>query len=154
MKSRRTTWLLLGVVILIWGAIGWKICFPSGEKAIPDQQAMAPSRPVPAERRDTLRCDYPDPFTRGTSVSRSAATRSRVRSLPPKTVPVRREKVQAEHLGTICVEGEKLYILSVKGVQYEMRCGEPADGFVLCGCDGDSLYLKKQGVKYGVKLCD
>ena len=154
MKSRWTTWLLSGVVILIWGVIGWKICFPSAGKVVREQQVPSVVSSAVPEIQDTLRCDYTDPFTRGASVVRSAAMRSTVRSLPPKTVPLRREKLQAGHLGTIRSQGEKLYILTVDGVQYELHCGEPAGGFVLCGCDGDSLYLEKQGLKYGVKLCE
>lgn len=154
MKSRWTIWLLSGVVVLIWGVIGWKICFPPGKEVAGEQKASVPTRPALAGTQDTLRCDYADPFIRGTSAARSSATRSTVRSLPKKAVQVRREKVQAGHLGTICAQGEKLYILSVNGEQYELYCGDPAGDYVLCGCDADSLYLEKEDVKYGVKLCE
>ena len=65
--------------------------------------------------------------------------------------PARAEIV---HLGTVRSLGRVLYILTVGERQYELLQGEAAGEFVLTACDRDSLYLCKDGVTYGVKLCD
>lgn len=153
MKSRWTTYLLLTAVVAVWGVVAWKIFAPASE-ALP---AAQPKRAVPAAEAvaaDTLRLDYPDPFLKG-ALRQVAAARSAVRALPPtKTPQPRRERVNMVHLGTIRSAGKRLHILSVGDAQYELAQGESACGFVLAKCDRDSLYLLKNGVSYGVKLCE
>lgn len=57
------------------------------------------------------------------------------------------------HLGTITSAGGPLYILTVGDTQYELTRGDSAGRFAFTACDGDSLYLCKDGVTYGVKRC-
>lgn len=153
MKSRWTTYLLLAAVVAVWGIVAWKIFVPAND-AIP---AVRPKLVVPAvgtPAADTLLLDYPDPFLKG--AARPAATvRSVVRGLPPaKPAPPKRERVKIIHLGTISSGGRPLYILTVGDRQYELRRGDAAGDFMLAACDRDSLYLRKSGITYGVKLCE
>ena len=150
MKSRWTTYVLLMVVLAVWGAVAWKIFNPSFKsemKATPSAQPKT----VREECPDTLLCNYPDPFLKGmqkTSVSRPA-----LRALPRKP-SVRRERFTCAHLGTMVSGKRALYILAFGENQYELSKGESAEGFTLRGCDRDSLYLEKDGLVYGIKLCD
>ena len=154
MKSRWTTYLLLAAVTAVWGIVAWKIFAPADA---PSSSAAGPIAPVPAApavASDTLRLDYPDPFLKG-QVSAVAAVHPVVRSLPPvKVAASKRERVAAVHLGTVASAGGTLYILTIGGEQYELPCGGSAGDFVLTACCRDSLYLCKDGVTYGVKLCD
>ena len=131
MKSRWTTCLLLAAVAAVWGVVAWKIFAPAGD-------AVPAARPKPAQvsaalpAADSLRLDYPDPFLKGAP---------------------RRERVKIAHLGTITSAGSPLYILTVGDTQYELTRGDSAGRFALTACDGDSLYLCKDGVTYGVKRC-
>lgn len=152
MKSRWTTCLLLAAVTAVWGVVAWKIFAPAGD-------AVPAARPKPAQvsaappAADSLRLDYPDPFLKG-APRHVAAVRPAVRSLPaPKAAAPRRERVKIAHLGTITSAGGPLYILTVGDTQYELTRGDSAGGFALTACDGDSLYLCKDGVTYGVKRC-
>lgn len=153
MKSRWTTYLLLAAVAAVWGLVAWKICAPSDAPC----SAVRPKPPVsaaPAVAADTLRLDYPDPFLKG-AARPAVATRAAVRPLPAaKAAAPRRGRVEIVHLGTVRSLGRVLYILTVGERQYELSRGEAAGEFVLTGCDRDSLYLRKDGVTYGVKLCD
>lgn len=109
---------------------------------------------APAVASDTLRLDYPDPFLKG-AARPAAAARAAVRPLPAaKAAAPRRGRVEIVHLGTVRSLGRVLYILTVGERQYELLQGEAAGEFVLTACDRDSLYLCKDGVTYGVKLCD
>lgn len=63
------------------------------------------------------------------------------------------ERVKIAHLGTITSAGGPLYILTVGDTQYELTRGDSAGRFAFTACDGDSLYLCKDGVTYGVKRC-
>lgn len=153
MKSRWTTYLLLVVVVAVWGVVAWKIFAPASETV----SVAQPKRAVPAAEAaaaDTLYLDYPDPFLKG-APRQVVKPRSAVRGLPrAKTAQPRRERVNMVHLGTIRSAGKRLYILSVGDAQYELAQGESAGGFVFVECDRDSLYLSKNGVIYGVKLCE
>ena len=103
---------------------------------------------------DTLLLDYPDPFLKGAARS-AAAVPSVIRGLPaPKPVLPKRERVRIVHLGTVRSAGKRLYILTVGEEQYELSPGESAGEFLFTDCDRDSLYLRRAGVTYGVKLCD
>lgn len=153
MKSRWTTYLLLAAVAAVWGVVAWKIFVPAND-ATP---AVSPKPVVPAvgaPAADTLQLDYPDPFLK--VAARPAATvRPVVRGLPPaKPAPTKRERVKIVHLGSISSGGQQLHILTVGEVQYELKRGDAADGFVLTACDRDSLYLCRNGITYGVKRCE
>lgn len=153
MKSRWTTYLLLAVVVAVWGVVAWKIFAPASD-TVPVAQPKRAAPVAAATAADTLQLDYPDPFLKGTP-RQVAATRSAVRALPPaKMAQPRRERVNMVHLGTIRSAGKRLYILSVGDAQYELAQGESAAEFVLAECDRNSLYLLKNGVTYGVKLCE
>ena len=132
MKSRWTTYLLLAAVAAVWSLVAWKICAPAGAPAAAGPIAPVPAAPAVAS--DTLRLDYPLPAA--------------------KAAAPRRGRVEIVHLGTVRSLGRVLYILTVGERQYELLQGEAAGEFVLTACDRDSLYLCKDGVTYGVKLCD
>lgn len=154
MKSRATTCLLLAVVVAVWGIVAWKIFAPVTETAPAARpKAAAPSsEPLVA---DTLRLDYSDPFLKGVPRQRTPTAATPVRRLPAaKPSPPRRERVKIVHLGTVASGGKRLFILSVGDRQYEIACGGAAGDFVLAGFDRDSLYLRKDGITYGVKQCE
>lgn len=153
MKSRWTTCLLLAAVATVWGIVAWKIFAPANDVA--PASRSGPSAPAPeTAAADTLRLDYADPFLKG-APRPVAAVRSVVRGLPPaKPAPPKRERVKIVHLGTVTSAGRPLYILTVGETQYELTHGESAGDFVFADCDGDSLYLRKEGVMYGVKRCE
>ena len=150
MKSRWTTYVLLVVVLAVWGAVAWKIFNPSSKdeaNTVPQVRVQA----VPKEHQDTLLCDYPDPFLKG--VRKVPAGRPALRVLPKKPA-VRRERLVCTHLGTMASGKRVFHILTFEDRQYELSAGESAEGFTLRGYDRDSLYLEKEGVVYGVKRCD
>lgn len=154
MNSRWTTYLLLAVVVAVWGIVAWKI-FASVTETAPAARPKAAVPAVESPVADTLRLDYPDPFLKGVPRQRTSTAATPVRRLPAvKPSPPRRERVKIVHLGTVASGGKRLFILSVGDSQYEIACGAAAGDFVLTGFDRDSLYLRKDGITYGVKQCE
>ena len=154
MKSRTTLVLLLAAVVTVWGVVAWRILAPA-RPAVPDVRPAADT-PAPLQIvAETLRLDYPDPFLKGMAAPKPAAP-SVMHRLPPakKTAPKRRERVQLSHLGTVSAGGQSLHILTIAGEQYELSLRDTAAGFRLTGADRDSLYLEREGTRYGVKRCD
>lgn len=153
MKSRWTTYLLLAAVAAVWGIVAWRI-FSSSSDAAPLPLPKQTAATTPAPEEDTLWLDYPDPFLKGAAAS-GVPVLSPIRALSaPNPAPARREKVTIVHAGTICAAGRSLYILTIGERQYELMCGDAAEEFRLTACDGDSLYLRKEGVTYGIKRCE
>ena len=153
MKSRWTTYLLLAAVVVVWGVVAWRIFTPSSD-AIPPQVPIPKAAVAATPTVDTLSLNYPDPFLKG-SPGKAVTLSPSVQALPPpKPAPIRRERVKILHTGTICVTGRPLYILTIGEQQYELRPGEAAADFLLTAVDSDSLYLSKEGVTYGVRLCE
>jgi len=153
MKSRWTTCLLLAVVVAVWGVVAWKI-FAAADNTPPAARPKPSETAAETAAADTLQLDYADPFLKG-APRPVVAVRSVVRGLPPvKQAAPKRERVKIVHLGTVTSAGRSLYILTVGDEQYELSRGDSAGGFVFADCDGDSLYLRKEGVMYGVKRCE
>lgn len=151
MKSRGATYLLLLAVVAVWGVIGWKIVAPQAPVR-PEDPVQASSVSAPQPATDSLRLDYPDPFLKNQTPHPRPT--SVVRSLPRRQSAPKRERIALVHLGTVVSEGRTLHILTIGGEQYEARLGGTAGGFQLATCDNDSLYLTKEGINYGVKLCE
>lgn len=151
MKSRGITYLLLAIVVAVWGVVAWKIFHQS-----PDVSAVAIQPPHTEDTlfgsdEDTLRCDYPDPFLKN-EVQRER-TKPVIRALPQPIRQLHHEQVQIEHLGSVSSGNKTCYIVLLNEVQYELHFGESATDFVLTSADEDSLYFIKQDVRYGVKCC-
>lgn len=149
MKSRWTTYLLLVVVLAVWGLVAERILFgcPDGAEAV-DEPEVKMERIIRPHETDTLRCDYPDPF-------RVGRTKTTVRK--PKTVktikrPVgrKREKVALNYFGSVRSGERMLHIVHIDGVQHELSVGEFADGYRLKSADADSLYFEKDEIIYSL----
>lgn len=152
MKSRITTYMLLAAAVAIWGVIAWRLLAPADDPA-PLPQPAAP-RTVPlVPQCDTLAADYPDPFLKPRpSASEKTAQARRTRpAVQPAAV---RETVACEHMATITVGGKTSYVVSMGDTLHEVRRSESVAGFVVAGDDGDSLYLNRNGIRYGVRLCE
>lgn len=148
MKSRWTTYVLLAAVVAVWGIVAWRIFAPRREPVF-----RAERRPVEltvAETTgDTLRLDYPDPFLKNDR----PAPASRRASVTQVSRQPRRGKIAGMHLGTVASGDRRLYIVMLDGVQYELCRGESGGGYTLWGTDEDSVYVRRDGVVYGIRLC-
>lgn len=154
MKSRWTIHLLLAVVTAVWGAVAWKIFAPADTPA-PSARPKTAATAAMSPAADTLRLDYPDPFLKNTARLRPTAQNAVVRPIPAtKAAPLPRERVRIVHLGTVAAAGRRLFILTIGDEQFELAQGECAGEFALTHFDADSLYLLKNGIGYGVKLCE
>ena len=155
MKSRWTTYLVLAVVIIVWGWVLWKIIGSTknrSDSSTHDGQAY--SNKQASVDTDPLRMDYPDPFLKKKILNSPQGSRPSIaRPLPEVKRPVNSKKMQFVHLGRISVTGKQLHILTINGRQYEIQEGDSVDGFLFYKSDNDSLYLRKGEFIYGIKQC-
>ena len=152
MKSRWTTYLLLVVVAAVWGIVAWKIFAPADNMApAPRSESSVPV--VQTAPADTLLLDYPDPFLKGASAVTAAVPLCHPRPACPqaRSAQTRAGADRSPRNGALRRK-TALYPHGRRAVR--TFPGESAGEFLFTDCDRDSLYLRRAGVTYGVKLCD
>lgn len=61
MKNKKFTLFLIGVVLLVWGIIIWRLLLPM--RSVPDKRLRSlPAVSMPFNATDSLLVNYPDPF--------------------------------------------------------------------------------------------
>lgn len=154
MKTKWTTYLLIIVVIIVWGIIIIKLFLHSESHGISQTQSTIVRGEFPHEMAESLLMNYPDPFLKKEeSKGKIVRLHQPVQKVTSKR-NIDQKNIQAIHLGCISAVGKQLHIISLQGVQYELQCGDTVAGFHFFKCDSDSLYLEKEHVLYGVKLCE
>lgn len=61
MKNKKFTLFLIGVVLLVWGIVIWRLLLPM--RSVPDKRLRSlPAVSMPFNATDSLLVNYPDPF--------------------------------------------------------------------------------------------
>lgn len=146
MKSRKTTYLLLAVTLIVWGVILYKLLFPKTT-----QEEFRISAPVAEnktpDKKDSLWLNYRDPFLGTVAMI--------------EEVPIPREdfmdkvsweeKKNKKPMGDLCYYGritnhkQTYCLISIGNEHHQMERGDIRDGFKLTHIYEDSVYLEKQG---------
>lgn len=160
MKNQKTLYLLLPVVLAIWGFIGYRIFGAMGDQETTNAPILVPINVGPDE--DSVaqyqpNLDYPDPFLKGLRLSSrrntNPASSSQIQA-PPKPTP---PEVQAapeptppapwpvQYQGWV-KEGDgitKVALLSLNGQFGSLRPGQSRNGYTLVEVRADSAALKR-----------
>lgn len=151
MRSKFTTYLLIVVVVALWGIIIKKIFF-SKPNSMPTHRSSVRKEPQPEEPAILL-LDYRDPF-RPKSKSIPVVT-SRPRPKPKPEQASKRpqpESVRIRFLGRLQCGDELNYIVDLNGKQHTLSLGEEADGFRLERAFPDSLHFIKSSNVYTLPI--
>lgn len=131
MKKQTKTYVLLGLVALIWGLIGFRILgalSPQPNKA--PKVATGTFDLAPAKERDTfdIVADYRDPFL-GTLGTKQKKKTSVKRTVPKETVP----SVDIRYTGFITDKNtrQKVFFLSINGQQHLMSAKDKIENVTL-----------------------
>lgn len=151
MKSRFTTYLLIVVVLGIWGAIVWKIFFRQPKDS---EASAAPHVVVIAEtsESDTLMLNYRDPFLGTVERPKAAPV---VRIVQPTTPAAPKEEppmpsYNVKYYGRIGRGADIYCIIEIDGQQHVMKHGDTEDGFNLISIAEDSVQIRKEGRVFSV----
>lgn len=152
MKSKYTTYILVAVVLVIWGVIIKKLFFAS-----PKPQPVV-AAPMKAEaKEDTvrkLRLDYRDPFMpkgKAGEIVQQRAPRQTQLSKGPVDI---REKSDIQFAGTVKNRSRTNYIVSTRGEYITLSEGEQAGDFVFVGACADSLLFRRGEQEYYLKTAE
>lgn len=149
MKQRITTYILLAVVLMIWGIIGYRFLSGSGE-------SEAPGAAVPGKKGTVAGRSYPpllnyrDPFFREVPEALQKIALPEKKLSPP--VVEEKELIEITCLGRIEKPGEVYYLISVQSEYYPVRPGDQIGDLKVKYVRGDSIYFEKKRWKYSAEI--
>ncbi|WP_421806116.1 hypothetical protein [Flagellimonas sp.] len=142
MSKSAKTYTLLGLVLLIWGIIGFKVIKALTHKPdIPPIQVTKSELAQIATTKDSfsINADYRDPFL-GTLPS----TKKKMAQRTIKKEPVQKRNIMYSGLVTESSTGNTLFFISIDGQQHMMSLKEEINGVTLVY--GNDKQIK---VRYG-----
>ncbi len=141
MKKQTKTYLLLGLVLCIWGAIA--VQFFGGinkEELLIEKNQKVNFIPIPKQDRDTfsILADYRDPFL-GTFQKKKASIKREQR--PPKTAE---PEVLIEYTGLVMDADAKnqIFFMSIDGEQLLMKKGQKLKAVTLISGTKDKVKIR------------
>ena len=143
------TYLLLGVVMIIWGIIGFRILSalsPEPEQAIASSEISY--RPVTTVQRDTfsIKADYRDPFLGTYSTSK--------KNTPKKTVKREMPPIDLQYTGSMVNSSTnmRIYFVTINGQQHLLEKGKSAGEVKLLSGSQQAITIRYQGFTKKVQL--
>ncbi|NAY93515.1 hypothetical protein GTQ34_16530 [Muricauda sp. JGD-17] len=151
MSKNVKTYVLLGVVLLIWGIIGFKLLGAFSPETEPSSKVrVSEYKPAKTVERDTfsLIADYRDPF-----LGTLPQVKSKDQSLKKKKKPI----VQFPRIFfTGLVSGgqakENIFFVTIDNRQYLMRKGDIKEGITLVKGSPNSIRVHYQGLHRTIPL--
>ncbi|UOB17896.1 hypothetical protein [Abyssalbus ytuae] len=132
MKNKRNTYLLLILVIVIWGIIAYKIISSLGNNSTPagpEQKFEVSFNPKPVKGIDTfsIKANYRDPFL-GTVEKPKSVIVSK-----PKTTQPPEIEIPVSYSGFIKDKKtrEKIFFVHINGMQHLMKANKEINGVKL-----------------------
>lgn len=143
MKRNKKTYLLLLLVLVIWGVLGFKLLGSLNPNKSPSAPLVAVERfkPNAITKKDTFSiiADYRDPFL-GTLPKRKD-TVSRKKTIP-KIVTVPEKQIRYSGFVTESTTGKKIFFLSIDGQNYMMTLLQVEQEVKLLAGNGENIKVK------------
>ncbi len=148
MKRNKKTYLLLGLVLIIWGILGFKLLGSLRPNPIPLTNSAVGERfkPTAFPQKDTFSivADYRDPFL-GTLPKRKDTTT--LKKAKPKVAVVPEKQIRYSGLVTESTTGNKIFFVSIDGQDVMMSLQQVEREVKLLAGNGTSIK-----VKYGSQI--
>jgi hypothetical protein len=144
MKSNKKTYLLLTLVLIIWGLLAFRIVKtlnPTEEKKEPIEITTS-DIPEITIKRDTFSIsgDYRDPFL-GTLPKKTR--KSKISK--PKKIEVPKRNITYQGSVALNDSGDRMFFVSVDGQQHVFEKRKEIDGVMLISGDKKSIKIKYKG---------
>lgn len=142
MKKDTKTYLLLALVLAIWGIIGYKVLSPNSSDALEqDSFEKITVKSLSIKEKDTfsILADYRDPFL-GTFPKKSIKKKSK-----PKKAPEPEITVQFTGLMTDNDTKQRIYFITIAGQQYLMNVKDEIEKVQLLSGTSTSIRIRSNG---------
>lgn len=145
MKTKKSIYVLLPLVLFIWGTIIYKFFSYTSESTLVIQNEEVSIKPLQIKKKDTftIKMNSRDPFT-GELVDETAYKPSHtVNNASPKEKeeliwPV----IKYKGIVSDVKDKDRIYMLIIEGRTFLMRKGQKENNIILKGGDKDMVYLK------------
>ena len=144
MSKQTKTYVLLVLVLAIWGTLGYQIYTGlSSDPEIEVSQEVARIRPLKVEKPEPfdIKADYRDPFLG--KEPRKAASK-RVTAVAKVSAW---DEVLVFYTGSLqnAQTGSRMYFVNIDGTDYILRKGQAQNGITLVAGNDDRITLKYKG---------
>lgn len=140
MKQRITTYVLLTLVLIIWGIIGYRFLSGRGDKNIPEK-CVPGGKEVSAARSYPPLLNYRDPFFKELLLEPEKSAVPKQKRTPP--VVEIKEPIDIQCLGSIEKAGEVYYLVCIRSEYYPVKPGDIIGGLNVKRVTEDSIYFIK-----------
>ena len=143
MSKNLRTYLLLALVLLIWGIIGFKVIHAISKDPEMPMVATQPTLiPKSTEKRDTfeLAANYRDPFLGTLPLSKKRTVKRAVQKKP-----ISKRNIVYSGLVSQTGSGNTMYFVSIDGQQHIMSKNEEINGVRLLKGNGQHITVHYDG---------
>ncbi|TMU55654.1 hypothetical protein [Flagellimonas algicola] len=152
MSKRTKTYLLLGVVLVIWGLIGFKVVntlSPNEEPSIVQKQAV--DIPTATIKKDTftLYANYRDPFL-GTLQNPNKKVKRKV----SKKTDQPKKNIAYAGLVSQASSGKSMFFVTIDGQQHMMSPNQEVDGVRLLSGNVSKIRVRYNGQHETITLSE
>ena len=151
MKNKRAIYILLPVVLVIWGLVIYEfVSFGSAEAIVPESPSNWVVQPhtYKEPQKIIIETNYRDPFLGTLHVLAAPVTQPKKQKKPIKVKAVPElvwPAIQFKGVISDVKEKKKTFLLIINGKNCFMSVGDTADGIYLKSGDKESVYVKYQG---------
>lgn len=154
MKSKKTTYLLLILSIIIWGTASWKVYKAFHTETPPLTQ---PKKKTFVEKDSiTLLLNYRDPFSGSYQHTANSPTPQPMQqNIQPKMAPLTQsEPIPPQFLfkGILTVGKNPTAIIQQGNQTFTLKIGDTIDGYKIISINENKVILNKERKKYEVSL--
>ncbi len=142
MKKNSKTYILLTLVALIWGTIGYKIISSLSSDPESNAEEIAVSfKPLPVQKKETfdIVADYRDPFLGSLPKKK---TKKRIVSTKPKAPAVPEVSISYTGFMTDGSTHQKIFFVTINGQQHLMNTKDEIAKVTLLGGSASSIRIR------------
>ncbi|MBS7256732.1 hypothetical protein [Flavobacterium branchiicola] len=152
MKNKKNIYILMPLVLLVWGAVLFQIfSFTSTDAPLTTSNPEFSFKPLKINKRETfaINTDYRDPFL-GKMYAPEANLKTK--ATPAKTAKIVKQpetliwpNIIYKGLISDSKEKNKIYMLIIDSKNYYMKIGDTENDVFLKSGDKESIYVKYKG---------
>jgi len=147
MKNKKSIYILLPLVLFIWGAVMYQLFSFSSSEDVPTMASSEISlKPIKISKRDSvvINTNYRDPFLgKMYNVNKDSIPKKKISS--KKIAPLVWPTIQYKGIVSDTKEKTKIFMLVINNQTHLMKKGQTENEVYLKDGDRESVYLKYKG---------
>lgn len=159
MKNKRSIYILLPVVLLIWGLVAYQFfSFATEAPEAVDQAGVINFEPIQIRSADSsaFSVDYRDPFLgkmyNANMVKRTLKKKHPVAKMPVKKEPIVFPKIAYKGIVSDTKDKMRVFMIIINGHTYLMRKGETESEVLLKDGNKEMVVIKFKGAELSIPL--